>query len=268
MKIAVAYFGIPRNSKICYPSILQNIYAALPERADVESFYHFYRQDRVRNPHSGEDGALDSENYSAFAGMQGVLEPPDECLQRWEFERIKEFGDAWGDDFVSLGNLLRQLNSLYEVVSQVESFAPDFVLFVRPDLLYHDPMPSYIFRFPGLRRDNVYVPNWQWWGGLNDRFAICGRDSYKAYGRRIERIFDFCQATGRPLHSERLLKYALRQARSRVCTLNVRASRVRLDGKVVEELFSSRKKMKRREDRYIHPLSTLRTFMDRFLLIR
>lgn len=263
LKIAVAFFGIPRNSSICFPSIEQNVLAQLPAGSDVKCFYHLYKIDEVQNTRSGEKGELAADNYQPFESMSGGLTSTEGVLERWDFEQVKAQGDTWGDDYASLRNLIYQLNSLHTVTGMIEPFNPDFVVFVRPDNFFHNALPGYVFNHAQARRHNAYIPDWQWWGGLNDRFAICGRDTYVAYGKRVERIFDFCKATGRKLHSERLLKYALLEAGAKVCTLPTQASRVRITGAFAEESFSPKRGMGKRENRYFHVFATLRTWMDR-----
>ncbi|MFL6969338.1 hypothetical protein ACJ6X8_24195 [Pseudomonas alvandae] len=263
LKVALAFFGIPRNSEICFPSIQENALAQIPAGSEVRCFYHLYKIDEVRNPRSGEQGELKADNYAPFTTMTGRLESTEGVLERWDFERVKALGDTWGDEHASLRNLIYQLNSLNTVTAMMEPFDPDFVVFVRPDNFYHTALPAYIFAHPDARRLNAYIPDWQWWGGLNDRFAVCGRDAYRAYGKRIERIFDFCKATGRKLHSERLLKYALQQAQVKVCTLATTASRVRIDGTFAEESFSPKRGMGKRENRYFHLFAQWRTYWDK-----
>ena len=263
LKIAVAFFGIPRNSPICFPSIEQNVLAQLPAGSEVQCFYHLYKVDEVQNSRSGEKGELAADNYQPFESMSGALTLTEGVLERWDFERVKAQGDTWADDYASLRNLIYQLNSLHTVTTEIESFNPDFVVFVRPDNFFHTALPGYVFNHAEARRHNVYIPDWQWWGGLNDRFAVCGRDTYVAYGKRIERIFDFCKATGRKLHSERLLKFALLKAGAKVCTLPIQASRVRITGAFAEESFSPKRGMGKRENRYFHFFATLRTWWDR-----
>ena len=263
LKVAVAFFGIPRNSAICFPSIEQNVLAQIPADCTVRTFYHLYQLDAVHNARSGESGALPQDNYAPFATMTGRLDSTEGVLEQWDFERIKAHGDTWGDNHASLRNLVFQLHSLRCVTQMVAEFAPDFVVFVRPDNFYHSPLPSYLFAHPEARRLNAYVPDWQWWGGLNDRFAVCGRDIYTAYGNRVEAIFRFCEATGRKLHSERLLKFALLEAGARVCTLPTTASRVRIHGEFVDESFSPKRGMGKRENRYFHLFARMRTWWDK-----
>ncbi|MCQ4301008.1 hypothetical protein NAV11_13905 [Pseudomonas songnenensis] len=264
MRIALAYFGLPRNSSVCFPSIEKNIYRRLPSGAQVESFYHFYEPLLINNPRSRELGVLGEENYRAFNDMLGILEVTGECLERWDFERIKSYGDVWGDEFKSLSNLVHQLNSLHAVTSRVDDYEPDVVIFLRPDLLYHDALPDFVLPAVLARPNAIYIPHWQWWNGLNDRFAICGRAVYGAYGRRIEQVLPFCKVLGRGLHSERLLRFAMTQAGAKIRTLEMRASRVRVGGEIVEESFSSKRSMGRRENRLALPLARMRACIDHF----
>ena len=263
LNIAVAFFGIPRNSQICFPSIQENVLALLPSDSNVKCFYHLYKIDEVQNSRSGEQGELKADNYEPFETMTGQLTSTEGVLERWNFEQVKALGDTWADDYASLRNLIYQLNSLHTVTTMMESFNPDFVVYVRPDIFFHTSLPAYVFKHAEARRRNTYIPDWQWWGGLNDRFAICGRDTYVAYGKRIERMFDFSKVTGRKLHSERLLKFALQQAGAKICTLETQASRVRINGAFAEESFSPKRGMGKRENRYFHFFARLRTFMDK-----
>ncbi|MFW9083799.1 hypothetical protein ACOI7N_04475 [Pseudomonas sp. P2758] len=263
LNIAVAFFGIPRNSQICFPSIQEKVLASLPADSNVKCFYHLYKIDQIQNTRSDERGELSADNYQVFESMTGTLTSTDGVLERWDFEQVKAQGDTWADDYASLRNLIYQLNSLHAVTTMMESFNPDFVVFVRPDNFFHTALPAYVFKQPEARRLNAYIPDWQWWGGLNDRFAICGRDTYVAYGKRVEKIFEFCKATGRKLHSERLLKYALQQADAKVCTMATQASRVRITGAFAEESFSPKRGMGKRENRYFHLFARLRTGLDK-----
>ena len=263
MKIAIVYFGLPRNSALCMPSIQAQVYDQMPEEASVVSHYHFYVQSVVDNPRSGEKGAFDQSNYAAFADMQGALEAPGDCLTQWDFEGIKRYGDTWKDGFKSIANLVHQLHSLREVTHSVRKGDPDVVIFLRPDLIYHDPLPYSALKACQKHPNAVYIPHWQWWNGLNDRFAICGRRAYDAYGERLELAKRFCETQQRPLNSERLLKYALHASKASLRALDVRASRVRIDGQMVDETFSRKRSMGKRQNRFTLPAARLRAFADR-----
>lgn len=238
MKIAVAFFGIPRSSSVCYPTIQKNVLDALPGSADVNCFYHLYQQRHVINPRSREAGVLTTADYAPFVdNMAGILEKPGECLQWWDFDTLMQYGDAWGDGFYSLRNLVHQLNSLHMVTTLIQADAPDFVVYLRPDLYYHSPLPDHAFSFAHDWRRTVHVPSWQWSNGINDRFAVCGSDAFLAYGFRIQDALEFCRG-GNELHGERLLKYAMVNGQTRIRTFDTRATRVRTGGRFHHERFS------------------------------
>lgn len=238
MKIAVAFFGLPRCSSVSMPTIIQNLFAHFPNGSEFRCFYHFYQQNQVVNPRSGENGTLDESNYQPFMQYEGVMEDPQKALENLPFERLKLFGDIWKDDFNSLRNLMLQLHSLKQVTELCKNFSPDVVLFARPDLVYHDPVPSHVYLMAREYKDSVFVPNWQWGSGLNDTFAVCGRNSFEVYGTRLDDAVNYCEVKKEPLHSERLLKYALLKAKKDIYHLDVKASRVRLGGVIAKENFT------------------------------
>lgn len=149
---------MPRNSAICYPSIVEKIYGSI-NNFNVRSFYHFYDKEEVVNERSGESDVLLKTNYSCFEFMEGIIESPDLCLESWGFERLKSFGDTWNDNYASIGNLIHQLNSLYKVTNLIEVslFDPDVVIFVRPDLIYHDILPMYSLIGASKEPKTVYI---------------------------------------------------------------------------------------------------------------
>ncbi len=252
MKIAIALFGIPRASDQALPTLFGTALGELGQLGETRVFHHLFVQARVSNPRSREDDALSASAYAPFAAFDGELEPAGDCLQHWPVALLKASGDYYRDDFNSFNNLIHQLHSLRRVTQRIESWQPDVVLFLRPDLIYHDAIPvawiEAALRAPRL----VVVPDWQWWGGVNDRLAVCGRDSYKAYGRRIEHATRFCERTLQPLHAERLLRFALREARLRLRTRALRASRIRTDGRIVDEKFYVAGTVGTRVDRLVH----------------
>jgi|TARA_Y100000031_G_scaffold148806_1_gene185645 hypothetical protein len=243
MKIAIAFFGIPRCSKKSYPSIKEQIIEHLPPGAKTKCFYHFYEQKEVVNARSGEEGELDQTNYVYFEKFAGILEKPDDAFKKTPFEKAKKFGNAWSrdiEDFSTLRNLLLQLRSLKKVTKLVESFEPDCVFFVRPDLLYHEPIPDYYYNLSKNSINSIFVPGWQWGAGINDRFAIANKDSYQVYGYRIDEAMNYCKTSNHSLHSERLLKWVLLKKKVKIFILQATASRVRINGEIIKENFGTR----------------------------
>jgi hypothetical protein len=247
MKIGIGFFGLPR----CMAKTLPSIHEALLEPAGrlgtVCVRYHLYQQARVVNARSNEEGALDVSNYDPFTAWSGQLESPEDVAESLGLDSIQAHGDFWNDGGRSLRNLLLQLHSLEQVTRQLRGEDPDIVVFVRPDLRYLSSFEPALRAMgdPSTSR-TVCLPFWQWAGGYNDRFAVCGRDAYETYGTRRARIADYLvRYPRRPLHSERLLMFALETQRLAVRPVSVQANRVRVDGREVDEDFSAVQLMRR-----------------------
>lgn len=240
MKIGVAFFGLPRSTEHTFVSIQEYILRPAAKLGSVVPCYHFFKQAHVLNPRSNENAALDPRQYAPFEQFKGELELPDGIPEQYGFAEIMTRGDFWQDGFRSLRNLLLQLHSLRKVTLQLEQLAPDLVVFVRPDLRYHHSFESALqAMLPPGNENTIRLPFWQWAGGYNDRFAVCGKDAFTAYGKRIEQIVSYLKAyPKRPLHAERLLMFALDKQRVSVRRLDVQATRVRVGGDEISEDFS------------------------------
>jgi hypothetical protein len=235
MHIAICFFGITRSLRHTFPSIQTNILAPARSMGEVKIYSHFFRQAEVINPRNRENGIPDPEEYRLLNSDWLELEAPDICLDQWHFGALKSHGDFWKNDFVSLRNLVHQLHSLRRVTQAALADLPphkdNLILFCRPDLRYHDAFSRSLRRAAAHQGELALVPRWQSWTGVNDRFAICkGSDAGAAYGMRIENALAYCETTGGPLHSERLLAFALKSAGIPVKPFGLRASRVRVDG--------------------------------------
>ncbi len=241
MKIYLLFFGITRSLQWTIDSIRQNVISPAQKYGDVSIFCHFFQLDKIINLRSGENGAFDSDEYRLLRPDWISLEPPDHCLTQWNFEEISRHGDWWNDDYASLKNLIHQLHSLYRVTEHaLQQQEPGLVVFCRPDLRYHDSLDRSIRWVKSSKRQVVLIPDWQWWGGLNDRFSIVsGEKAIRAYGQRILKIPDYLAQSGGALQGEKLLKFSLDQDLIPNKPMRARACRVRIGGVVKQEAFIS-----------------------------
>lgn len=235
-KIAICFFGITRALKLTLPSIEDFILAPARARGDVRIFGHLYDLPRIENPRSGESVDMDPDEHKLITWDHLEREKPGACLDQWNFEGLKRHGDKWRDDFVSMRNLVHQLHSLQRVHDMAGEFAPDIIIFVRPDMRYGDSLGPVIDRALAAEKPTVYLPFWQAWFGYNDRFAVINNaDLARRYARRIEQADAFCVDQNYMLHAERLVRFVLRDAQ--VETIDVRAWRVRATGEEHNENF-------------------------------
>jgi hypothetical protein len=238
LKIGIGFYGLPRASAVTLPSIMANIIDPARGLSETIVRYHFFQQHCVYNPGTNENAELAVENFTLFQeAFEGFLESPGGIPEKRGFEAIKQFGDAWENQFVSLRNLLMQLHSLHHVTQQLLRETPDIVVFARPDLQYHDSFAKELASAIEDSQSVARLPDWQWCGGYNDRFCICGREAIMPFGYRIDSIGRYLDLLQRPLHSERLLQFALDTAGVRVHPVSLRASRVRAGGAVKQEKF-------------------------------
>lgn len=124
------------------------------------------------------------------------------------------YQDVWdqqGDHGEWLPKLV--LNHLCALKSQkcglemVENFVAEgnkfkHVIFVRPDVLFYDPLP--IQEVDAV--NDIFVPDQDHEEGLNDRFAILKYDKAHIYGKRIDEIAEFRKTQGR-IVSEKYVKF-------------------------------------------------------------
>ena len=239
--IAIAFFGITRSLRYTMPSIERNVLVPAKQVGDVSVYGHFFDLANVINIRSGEMSESDPDEYKLLNADWIQLSKPGNILEASVFEEIKSFGDHWHDDFNSVSNLLHQLYSLKTVMTRALQDDPDIVIFCRPDLEYHDSLQAGLRLALAANDPLILLPKWQRHkGGLNDRFAVCvGKTAAMAVGQRLDLALTFCRKMQIELHSERLLRYSLVKSGIPIRKLDVRASRVRADGRMVEENFST-----------------------------
>ena len=258
-RIAIGFFGVTRSLKRTLPSIQENIIQPARQLGEVRLFAHLYQQTHISNPRSGENDPLDPEEYRLLECDEVRLEQPGHCLEQARYEWILSHGDAFHDEGKSLANLIHQLHSLQVLGQMIDAWQPDVVVLARPDLMYHDSLSKVISDQLNRADKFISVPNWQWFGGVNDRLAIGSRRSCRAFANRIDLIPNYLSKYNhkRPLPAERFLRFALNEQGIIPVAINVHASRVRANGMVVEENFfpiSLSKKIRRRIESYFFSL--------------
>lgn len=238
-RIAICFFGITRSLSHTIGSIERNIIEPAREVGDVRLFAHFFNQSEIDNPRSGETGKLDTDEHKLLNLHWLKLEEPSTFIDDGWFNKVTEYGDEYNDDFRSIQNLIHQLHSLKQVGAAATSWGADIYIFVRPDIIYHDCFSKILSRAFRQKRSSIYLPSWAHWGpGYNDRFCVCvGDEAAHAYSERLLMVDEYCATHGQ-LHAEKLVKYALKRGKQKVRLFSVRGSRVRSNGKIVDENFT------------------------------
>ena len=241
-KISICFFGITRDLDKTFPSIARNIIYPATKYADVKVFCHFYDLKEVDNIRSQEKHKITNKNWYLFKAHKLVSEKPNDIFKYYSLNNIRKFGDEYNDNYKSIKNLIHQLFSLNKVYELSKSNFADLTIFVRPDLYYWDSFEKNIQILINISKDYIAIPNWQFHKGLNDRFAICTSDyASSIYSNRIKEIDNYLIHNKRPLNAECLLFYAVSKSKSKTLLLDIKASRVRANGKIVSENFNMKK---------------------------
>lgn len=240
-RVAVLFFGLSRSASITASSINENILNhSKNKEIEFKCFSSLNFIERVISRRSGERNVvLNKYDIDTIPCLWNLFLQQNDDYIKNELESVKKQPDYYENDYNSNRFLLHQLRSLkagYKVLSSGLFGEFDFFLFLRPDLLYLDPIDvgEFVSSDPGPL--SIRLPSWHAWGGLNDRFAIASPTAAAAYAMRIENVLRYCGTM--PLHAERLLAFSLRSAGASVSHMAARACRVRATGEVVSEDFT------------------------------
>lgn len=236
-KIAICLFGIVRNSKKCIPSLYKNVIAPLKEVYDVTVYFHIYKLNKIHSYRSNENSVIDESTYDFLNEFKGILEKSTQIDENYA-DIIFSKGDPFHNDFRSLKNLFRQLLSLSKVYADAKKENPSSYLFLRPDLEYTDKFDVIPVQECIENTSRIVIPYWQWWDGMNDRFAICGPKAANAYANRYYMLFEFCAYQNNMMHGENLVKYLIRKYKLSLRVTDLKAYRVRVNGERVNEAFN------------------------------
>ena len=234
--IFIGFFGITRSLRHTSAGIARNIVAPL-RRAGLgpRCFAHVHVPEAIDNRRSGEAGCAVDPTEAKLLGCETLIQEPQRlALVAEDHAFCSSFPDRFGDGYASVRNLCFQLRSLRMLWASMADRVgeDDWVLFLRPDLDYLDPLDPHA-AMACLDREGCDwgVPRWHGWGGLNDRMALCrGAAAAGVYARRGTAIRE-ATALLDGLHGETLLAYVAGQNAIRVGDFRMRAIRVRADGR-------------------------------------
>lgn len=235
MKVCICYYGLTRSLKYTLDSINKNIFDILKlNNIKYDIYLHTYDLEVLTNLRSGEFNCiLDKNEYKLLNAKKYIIENQNDFDKKFDYESVKKYGDYWYDDFCSLINLIRQLNSLKNVFKLVEkSEKYTSYIFMRPDLKIFTKLNINDI-FQTKTKNIILTPNYAQFRGLNDKFVIGDYNSIKIYANRFDYIYDYMKLKGR-LHSESLLKFVIKKFKIRNIYTKIYFARVRANN-IIEE---------------------------------
>lgn len=213
--VAICLFGLNRSLRFTIASIRQFVLSPLRAACFTPEIYaHTYTLNAtLRSRRSSEAAGLPIGGAEEIRALLDVRElevtDQDGFLRSWNAADIRfHKGSLYKGD--TTRNLLCQLNSLARVTQLwlPRSDLLHAVVYLRPDLRALQPID--VVALAGVRHNEIYLPYWACWRGLNDRFAFGRPAAAATYGQRIRAVERYTQK--QPLHSEQLLRFALADA--------------------------------------------------------
>lgn len=243
----VCFYGVDRALAHTIWGLHHHIFRPLAAAGmDVTVAVHFNQVERITGAYSKEDRARLTQDRMALLNPDlALIEVQSEDHIAADMAGLA--GVPWRDDSPlfagAIRNLCHQLYSLTRVADLVSAAGIsrfDAVLALRADLQFLDDLDPEALLAKLRSGTDLITPNWQLWGGLNDRFAVMSPRAFQSLFHRRTILPAFARAKGY-VHAEELLLYAARAADLRLGFTPMRAERVRATGRVCFEILAPEK---------------------------
>lgn len=214
MKIALGFWGLTRSLKHTIQSIEQHIINVL-KNANIEYkiFIHTYSfNSQFNNERTGETGIqLDFEEYKLLNPDFFKVDDQDYVKQQINLNQYRRRRDPWNSGYQCVDNFLCSMYSKRELgkLIQQSNFEFDYVLFLRPDVLYLNDFDLSILH--SINDTTIGIPNFALWGHnkFNDRMCITNYKNAFIYSSLFDHMLKFSRKNA--LHSETYQSAALRE---------------------------------------------------------
>ena len=221
MKFCICFFGVISRSLIyTIDSINKNILDVLTKN-NIE--YDIYIHNNYVN-NMGEI-QINNTNYKLLKPYKYIEEE-----QTLIDKKIQKYIHNVSDQYI---NSIRQIYSVKCVTELWENDNEyDLYLYLRPDLLYTNELDITLI-LENINKENVlFTPNWQKWGGLNDRIYFGKKNVMTKIGKRIDLILTILK---KEYHSEKFLKMVVDHYNIDTIDIFLKGDRIRCNGSNVEQ---------------------------------
>ena len=209
--INVCVYGLNRSLGVTVHSIKEKILQPVASIADEVHFYAAFNvtvSGEFSSQRSGERSSSIGNDQKDLLPNFGIqLVDQDDFDAGFDLDGVLAYGDHYQDNGGSILNMMRALNALQKCYNAIPLHARDSfpTIFLRPDLDIIDDI-DLDFLLSLATGSSVIVPGWQFFGGVNDRFAIAAPGQPSAvYANRLGKVFQYLSLTGRSFHSENYL---------------------------------------------------------------
>lgn len=217
MHIVVAVFGLVRSLSHTLPSIHQFCLDSIQSTGyTYEVIIHTYQfagtYKNLRNKESALE--LNFSDWKLLHPSNVKIDDQDKFDSSVDLDQYNAFGDPWHNNYESMKNHIRALNSLYQVTLMLETLSLtkqiDGVVFLRPDVEYISELPIYLLPHP-FEKPTLFVPDFHRscnGGEFNDRMAMGDLRAALIYGKKFEYAMQYSKI--HPMHSESFTYYYLK----------------------------------------------------------
>ncbi len=274
--VAILLHGVVQRSlRHVVGSLRRNVIEPLASHGEVDVFFHSWDVEEIHNPRGGEHGvAVDTAEVARLLPeARGIFES-QEAFDRtvdWELlfanNPMRHCTTGEEEARATLMNFRRALESqerAWRFFEKTKTRSYDVVVATRADLLFLEKMKSDAHRAT-LQDGRIWVPRFQAWGGVNDRFAMGSEEVIKVWSNRAAFADGWLLKAGGE-SSEWLLRKWLERNRVAVEFLDFTFQRIRANGEVAAMDRGLTAAVNRRQEAILetHGLSAKR---ERFLIL-
>jgi hypothetical protein len=234
MKIALAFWGLTRSLKYTIDSIKNNVISKLSEH-EITIFLHTFKlNEKYNNPRANEKNInLDFNEYKLLNPDFFEIDNQDEIKTKIDIKSYRSKPDPWKTNYVSVDNFICSMYSKSRVVNMIINSQKefDYIIFLRPDVLFLTPLDNSFFNF--ITEDTICVPNFHRYGRFkfNDRFCISNFKNGLIYGDLFKNMLEYSK--NNVLHSETFIGYYMNLVHKlKIKFINFYFNRVRADGRI------------------------------------
>ena len=220
--INVCIYGLNRSLDVTVHSINEKILKPVASIVDEVHFYAAFNvtvSGEFSSQRSGESSSrIGNDQKDLLPDFRIQLVDQDDFDAGFDLDGVLAYGDHYQDNGASILNMMRALNALQKCYKAIPLHARNSfpTIFLRPDLDIIDDI-NIEFLLSLATGTSIIVPGWQFFGGVNDRFAIAAPGQPSAvYANRLSKVFQYLSLTGRSFHSETYLFDILRLKNFRI----------------------------------------------------
>eukprot|EP01084_Bolivina_argentea_P308974 534386_1 len=233
--VALIFNGLIRSIKFTKNNLNRNIFNVLSNHnITYNTYVHAYTLNRsYSNPRNNiRKITLDNSNYKLLKPNFLLLNDQDIIEKQLNLSKYVTHGNPWSN-WISFNNCILNIYSKYLITKQLQlnsqKIRYKYVIFMRSDVLFHEPFDIQYFSL--IKHENdVLVPDFAQWSGINDRFLLTSLPLGIKYGQRFQQLYEY--SLNNSVASERFVKHILLQYHANIIQIPLYFLIVRANGKL------------------------------------